>query len=338
MAVTILLFIAGLVLIIKGGDIFVDAASWIAEKTGIPKLIIGATVVSVATSLPEMIVSFIAAGEGKVDMAIGNAIGSVTVNLGMIMGIALIFMPTVIKRKDYLLKSVFMLSAAFILAAFGLTGQIGLVPNILLVCIFIAAMYDNIHQARLAMRSANGGAELALQAGGQCAVAEGGTEAPAKEETPAREIVVNIVKFVLGAAGIVIGSQLLVDNGSELALLFGVPERIIAVSVIAIGTSLPELVTTVSAIAKKQCSLSVGNIIGANIIDLTLILPISSLIAGQALPVSRQLATVDLPTCFAIGLLALVPALISKKFRRGQGIIMVVTYCVYLTLTTVVLG
>ncbi|MGD9560320.1 MAG: calcium/sodium antiporter [Oscillospiraceae bacterium] len=350
---TILLLAIGLLLIIKGGDVFVDAASWMAEKTGIPRLIIGATVVSLATTLPEMLVSFIAAGGGKVDMAIGNAVGSVTVNIGLIMGIALICIPTAVRRRDYLLKSVLMLGAALILMAFGFTGTIGLVPNVLLLVIFVVAMWDNVHQARLAMKSqlppapeaagqkADDGA-IAYIVAKKPAAACGGEAvlgaAVARGKTTGREVAANLAKFVLGAAAIVVGSQLLVDNGSALALLLGVPERIIAVSVVAIGTSLPELVTTLSAIAKKQCSLSVGNIIGANIIDLTLILPISSLIAGKALPVSSQFATVDLPACFAVGCIALIPTLITGKFRRAQGIFMVVFYVAYLVFTTLVLG
>ena len=104
-----------------------------AEKTGIPKLLIGATIVSIATTLPEMIISFIAAGQGKIDMGIGNAIGSVTVNIGLIMGLALICMPGLIKRKDYLLKAILMLGATAILVIFGLGGQIGVIPSILLI-------------------------------------------------------------------------------------------------------------------------------------------------------------------------------------------------------------
>ena len=108
----ILLFAVGIILIVKGGDYFVDAASWMAEVSGIPKLIVGATVVSFATTLPELLVSAFAAAQGKVDMSIGNAVGSVTANLGLIMAIALICMPTVIKRRDYMLKSCLMLGAA----------------------------------------------------------------------------------------------------------------------------------------------------------------------------------------------------------------------------------
>ncbi len=312
----ILLFAVGIILIVKGGDYFVDAASWMAEVSGIPKLIVGATVVSFATTLPELLVSAFAAAQGKVDMSIGNAVGSVTANLGLIMAIALICMPTVIKRRDYMLKSCLMLGAALFLVIFGAGGELALIPSILLLVIFIVAMAENIHEARLGMREE-----------------EREEEAGLKQKPAPKEIALNIIKFIAGTVGIVLGAQLLIDNGSELARFIGVPERIIGVTIIAIGTSLPELVTTITAIAKKQASLSVGNIIGANIIDLTLILPISAMIYGGGLPVSRQVAMIDLPTCLLVGCIAVIPALISQKFRRSQGIVLLFTYAAYVVIT-----
>ena len=138
---TILLFILGIVLIVKGGDFFVDAAAWIAEVSGIPKLIIGATVVSIATTLPEMLVSTIAAVQGKVDMSIGNAVGSVTANIGLIMAISILFMPSVIKRKEYLPKSILMLAAAAIIVVGGLVGKINTILVILLFIIFLIKIH-----------------------------------------------------------------------------------------------------------------------------------------------------------------------------------------------------
>lgn len=312
----ILLFAVGIILIVKGGDYFVDAASWMAEVSGIPKLIVGATVVSFATTLPELLVSAFAAAQGKVDMSIGNAVGSVTANLGLIMAIALICMPTVIKRRDYMLKSCLMLGAALFLVIFGAGGELALIPSILLLVVFIVAMAENIHEARLGMREE-----------------EREEEAGLKQKPAPKEIALNIIKFIAGTVGIVLGAQHLIDNGSELARFIGVPERIIGVTIIAIGTSLPELVTTITAIAKKQASLSVGNIIGANIIDLTLILPISAMIYGGGLPVSRQVAMIDLPACLLVGCIAVIPALISQKFRRSQGIVLLFTYAAYVVIT-----
>ena len=135
----ILLFAVGIILIVKGRGLFCGCGIWMAEVSGIPKLIVGATVVSFATTLPELLVSAFAAAQGKVDMSIGNAVGSVTANLGLIMAIALICMPTVIKRRDYMLKSCLMLGAALFLVVFGAGGELALIPSILLLAIFIIA-------------------------------------------------------------------------------------------------------------------------------------------------------------------------------------------------------
>lgn len=315
LVITIALLVLGIVLIVKGGDIFVDAATWMAEVSGIPKFIIGATVVSVATTLPELFVSVIAASQGKVDMSIGNAVGSVTANIGLIMALSLIFIPMAIKRKDFAVKVSLMMGAALLLVVFGSGGSFGIFPSVLFLCIFAVNVAENIISAKRAMVS-------------------GGDEE--KKKTEGKEIIINIAKFVIGAAAIVWGADLLVDNGSKLATIMGVPERVISVTIIAIGTSLPELVTTITSIVKKQGNLSVGNIIGANIIDLTLIMPICAIVSGGALPVTAQVGRVDLPACLVVGAIAVIPTMITKKFSRWQGFVLIAVYIAYVIITTVV--
>ena len=155
-----------------------------------------------------------------------------------------------------------------------------------------------------------------------------------------RTITINILKFLFGTAFIVAGAQLLVTYGSELAVRMNVPESIIAVTMVAIGTSLPELVTTITAIAKKQASLSVGNIIGANIIDLTLILPVCSFISGRSgLDINAQTVFLDMPVCLGFVLISVVPSMITGKFARWQGITLLALYIGYIVvLSTGVLG
>ena len=141
-----LLFLAiGILLIVKCGDLFVDAASWIAEASGIPKFIVGATVVSLATTLPELLTSVFASARGRVDMAIGNAVGSVTANIGLIMAISLLAMPALIKRGDYWVKIALMLGAALTIVAFGVSGKIGLPASVLLISLFAVNVWENIH-------------------------------------------------------------------------------------------------------------------------------------------------------------------------------------------------
>ena len=313
----IFLFAVGVILVVKGGDYFVDAASWIAEVSGIPKLIVGATIVSVATTLPEMLVSVMAAMEEKVDMSIGNAVGSVTANIGLIMAIALLFMPGIIKRKEYLLKSVLMILATVLIVACGFKGEVNITFSLVLLFIFVVFIGENISSAKKMMSTKQDTAEE-------------------KASTDRRTVITNIVKFIIGAAGIVIGARLLVDNGSILARdVFHVDERIIGVTLVAVGTSLPELITTITAIAKKQSALSVGNILGANIMDLTLIMPLCAVISGKSLPVTSELAKIDLPACLLVGVIAIIPAMISSKFSRWQGAALLMVYAAYVVVTCV---
>lgn len=312
LAVTIALFVLGLIFVIKGGDYFVDAASWIAEKTGVPKLIVGATIVSVATTLPEMLVSCMAAAQGKVDLSIGNAVGSVTANIGLIMALAIIFMPGVINRKTYLLKSVLMLAAAALISLCGFFEQITIPLSCTLIAIFAFFIWENVRDALHHMQQKKDRCENQIEDVSKGVIA---------------------AKFIFGAAGIIIGAQLLVDNGSLIAQHIGIPERVIGVTLVAIGTSLPELITTITAIAKRQSALSIGNILGANIIDLTLILPLSSLIAGKPLPISASMAMIDLPACLFVGLVAIVPAMVLSKFSRWQGVLLLFIYAGYITFT-----
>ena len=308
----VLLFAAGLVCIIKGGDLFVDAAGWIAEASGIPKFIIGATIVSFATTLPEMLVSVFAALEGNADIAVGNAVGSVTANTGLIMCLSLVCMTCLMERRQFGVKACLLLAAILSLFGFTRDGRLSVAEGLLVLVIFAGSLAESLISARR----------------------EQGTELKEDEERPAvsgKTVAGNIVKFVLGAAGIVLGAQLLIDNGSAIASLLGVPDAIIAATMIAIGTSLPELVTTLTAIRKKESSLSVGNIIGANIMDLTLILPLCSLILGKPLPVQSQGMLLDIPACLIICAAVLVPALWKGKFQRWMGFLAGGLYIVYLT-------
>ncbi len=305
----IALFLVGLVLIVKGGDLFVDAATWMAEASGIPKFIVGATIVSLATTLPELLVSSMAAAELKTDMAIGNAIGSVTANTGLILAVSLVFMPMAIQRSQIAVKGVVLVLSTLFLWLLSSSDGLSLLESVVLLLLFAAFIAENIHSA-----------------------SQGGE--PSERIAVTRwDLVKNIALFAVGAVALVIGSDLLVDNGTVIAVALGVPERIVAVTMIAIGTSLPELVTAVTAIAKKQGSLSVGNIFGANIIDITIILPLCALISHGTLPVAAESVRIDMPACLIETAIAVVPTLIFKRFTRLQGLLMLAVYAAYLALT-----
>lgn len=335
------LFIVGLILIIKGGDWFVDSASWIAEVLGVPKFVIGATIVSIATTLPEMLVSIQATAKGNVEMAAGNAIGSVTANTAMIMGIFIVCMPFAVKRKEFAPKGIMMFLASLTLvlgciftAKQSLTFEgetneyyrLSTIGLVVLIVIFVTFFVENF----LSMKNSDKKIEPSPS---NIGLQEEDDIVPTKENTTKKDWVKNLIFFVLGAAGIVIGANLLVDYGTEIAKSLGIPQRVISVIAIAIGTSLPELVTTITALKKKVGALSVGNILGANIIDLTLILPICSFVSmGKgtgALAVSASSVTIDMMVCLAAIAVAVIPTIITKKFQRWQGIVMLAGYIGY---------
>lgn len=304
----ILLFVVGLVLIIKGGDWFVDSAVFIAKLTGIPKFIIGATIVSVATTLPELTVSVTGVIDGELDLAVGNAVGSVTANIGLIMGISLVCMPAVIKRSQFWLKGVLMSAAALLLWILCKDGTLHMLPSFALFVLLAVYVWDNIRDAKNDVGSDE------------------------RELVDKKELPQQLVMFVVGVAAIVVGSKLLIEYGSEIALLLGVPSAIIGVTMVAIGTSLPELITTLTAIRKKESSMSIGNIIGANIIDLALILPICSVVSDGKLTIAEQSYALDMPMCFAMTVIAVLPSLIKGKLYRWQGILMLALYAVYVVI------
>lgn len=304
----ILLFVVGLVLIIKGGDWFVDSAVFIANLTGIPKFIIGATIVSVATTLPELTVSVTGVIDGELDLAVGNAVGSVTANIGLIMGISLVCMPAVIKRSQFWLKGVLMSAAALLLWILCKDGTLHMLPSFALFVLLAVYVWDNIRDAKNDVGSDE------------------------RELVDKKELPQQLVMFVVGVAAIVVGSKLLIEYGSEIALLLGVPSAIIGVTMVAIGTSLPELITTLTAIRKKESSMSIGNIIGANIIDLALILPICSVVSDGKLTIAEQSYALDMPMCFAMTVIAVLPTLIKGKLYRWQGILMLALYAVYVVI------
>lgn len=303
-----ILFVIGIFFIVKGGDVFVDAATWIAEATGIPKFIIGATVVSFATTLPELLVSAIAATQGKNDMAIGNAVGSVTANVGLIMSISILCMPALVKRKEVAFKGALMIGAVAALFVFTQNLSLSIWQSIILIVIFAVFMVENIISGKASM---------------------GSDSKDEKPEINGKTVATNVAKFIIGAVSIVVGADLLVDDGTVIAKSLGVSEAIIGVTIIAVGTSLPELVTTITAIVKKQSELSIGNIIGANIIDLTLILPICAFITNGSLPVGKQSAYLDIVVCLVVIVIAIVPTIIFKKLSRWQGALMICIYIAY---------
>ena len=308
LAVAAVVFIVGLILTIKGGDWFVDSASWFAEATGIPKFVVGATIVSFATTLPELLVSVRAASNGSAQLAIGNAVGSVTANTTLIMGVSLIAMTAIIDRKSFGLKGGLLITSIVALTVLSLSLSLPVWSACVLWAIFIVFMVSNVLEGKKTSVD-----ELSVKYD--------------QKAVPGK-----VIMFLIGTASIVFGAEFLVSSAKTIATGIGISETIIGFTVIALGTSLPELVTTLTAIRKKESSLSVGNIVGANVIDTTLILPLCAVINGKPLPVEKINLVFDFPVCIAACAVAVIPTLIQGKFKKWQGIALLSIYVIYMAM------
>ena len=312
MLIPVLLFIVGLLFLIKGGDWFVDGASALARRFHLPELLIGATVVSIGTTLPEVMVSTMSALSGHGEIAYGNAIGSVICNAALITAITIAVRPGRVDPKTLKTPVAFFFAAAAIycIAAY-VFGRFTRVMGIIMLAVFVAYMAANVLQ----MKNTPAGEQEASE-----------------EEMPLAK---TLILLVLGAVLIAVGANLLVDNGTLIAQALGVPESVIALTFVALGTSLPELVTAVTSLAKGHSDLSLGNVVGANVFNLVLVSGMSVTLAPFTIPQSATLfginssLVLDLPVMLAVMLILTVPALVKGKLHRAQGILLLAIYAAF---------
>jgi cation:H+ antiporter len=330
MLVPILLFILGLILLIKGGDWFVDGATALARRLHTPEIVIGATVVSIGTTLPEVLVSATGAISGHGGIAYGNAIGSIICNTALISALTFAIRPCNVDTKSLKVPVIFFFTAAlfYSLTAY-LGGNFTRLTGIILLAVFVLYIAYTIYDAK---RPASGGIQEDIAENEPQEM----NEAP-DEEMPVWKI---ILLLVLGAACIAVGANLLVDNGTLIAEDVGVPESVIALTFVALGTSLPELVTAITALAKGHSALSLGNIVGANLFNLVLVSGLSTAIApfnvhelgGKTIGGVPTSLAVEIPVMLFVMLFMTLPALIRGKLTRLQGIILLcvyVAFCVF---------
>ena len=308
MLIPVLLFIVGLLCLIKGGDWFVDGATGIARRFHVPELLIGATVVSIGTTLPEVMVSTTSALTGHGEIAYGNAIGSVICNSALIAA-----KPGKVDPKSLRTTVLFFfVAAAFYAGVAYTTGSFTRPVGIILLAMFVAYIVCNV----MAMKNA---------------------PAPEEEEEPEENasFAKELGLLAVGAVLIAVGADLLVDNGTLIAQALGVPESVIALTFVALGTSLPELVTAITSLAKGHGALSLGNVIGANVFNLVLVSGVSVALAPFTIPQNSTIAgmnaslVMDIPVMFAVMLLLTVPALLKGKLSRPQGIALLCIYAAF---------
>ena len=316
MLIPVLLFIVGLVLLIKGGDWFVDGATGIARRFHIPEIIVGATVVSIGTTLPEVMVSATGALTGQGSMAYGNAIGSIICNTALIAAITVAVRPGPVDPKALKMPVLFFfVSAAIYCVAAYAMGEFTRLMGLIMLAIFVIYMVITVRQG---FRNPT----------------EHEPEEEKTDDKP-RSLAMELVLLVAGAAVIAVGADLLVDNGTLIAQAMGVPETVIALTFVALGTSLPELVTAITSLAKGHGSLSLGNVIGANIFNLVLVSGVSVTLAPFKVPTASTIAgmnaslVMDIPVMLSVMLLLTIPALVRKKLSRWQGIVLLCIYAAF---------
>ena len=314
MVMTIMLFLVGFVLITKGADMFINCTVEIGKKTNISELILGATIVSFATTLPELTVSLCAAINNQTTMSLGNAVGSIICNTGLILGLVAFISPFKVDKSMFISKSSLLLVAILSLIICGMDGSINKANSILLLFVLAIFMYTNYKS--VLPKNKRGISTNVL------------TTYSKPKKFNLNELIKISVFFMCGLAMMIIGSSLLVDNGSEIARLVGIPEGIVSLTVIALGTSLPELVSSLTAIRKKHHAISVGNILGANILNISSVISLSSL--ANDIPVLSQNATIDYPFMIVLVLTLILPTLKSSKIYRYQGLMLLSIYGLYL--------
>lgn len=312
MLIPVLLFAVGLVFLIKGGDWFVDGATGIARRFRLPELLIGATVVSIGTTLPEVMVSTTSALGGHGEIAYGNAIGSVICNTALIAAITVAVRPGKVDPKSLRLPVAFFFTAAAVYAGVAYTtGYFSRITGFLLLGMFLAYMAATVLQ----MKSQ--------------AAARPSAPQPAAEEN---SLLKDIVLLIAGAALIAVGADLLVDNGTLIAQGLGVPESVIALTFVALGTSLPELVTAVTSLLKGHGALSLGNVIGANLFNLVLVSGVSVSLAPFSIPQGSTIAgrnaslVLDIPVMLFVMAFLTLPALKRGALSRIQGVVLLLVY------------
>ena len=311
--IPVLLFAVGLVFLIKGGDWFVDGAAGIARRFRLPELLIGATVVSIGTTLPEVMVSTTSALSGHGEIAYGNAIGSVICNTALIAAVTAAVRPGKVDPRSLRLPVAFFFTAAAIYAGIAYTtGEFTRVAGFILLGLFAAYMLTTVWQMKRSPSSTG--------------------HDDADGET---SMLLLIVMLIAGAALIAVGADLLVDNGTLIAQALGVPESVIALTFVALGTSLPELVTAVTSLAKGHGALSLGNVIGANVFNLVLVSGVSVTLAPFSIPKSAVIAgynaslVLELPVMLLVMALLTLPALTRGKLTRLQGVILLAIYAAF---------
>jgi cation:H+ antiporter len=311
---TILYLILGLVLLVGGAEGLVRGASKLAATAGISPLVIGLTVVAYGTSTPELAVSLLASLNGQADIALGNVIGSNICNVLLILGVSALIVPLVVAQQLIRLDVPIMIGVSGLLMLFCLDGTIGRSDGVILFIGGVVYTCFLLYQSRKENNPAV-----------QDEYAQFG-----EKTTSAKDIVLNVGLIVGGLAMLVLGSRFLVNSAVEIAEFFGASPLIIGLTVVAVGTSLPEMATSVLASIRGERDIAVGNVIGSNIFNILVVLGLSSAISPDGIAVLPQAIAFDIPVMIAVALVCLPIFFSNSEISRREGFLLLLYYALYI--------
>ncbi|MBQ3544684.1 MAG: calcium/sodium antiporter [Lachnospiraceae bacterium] len=306
--VNILLLIAGFVMLIKGADYFVEGASGIADKFGIPQIVIGLTIVAFGTSAPEAAVSITSALQGSTGLAIGNVVGSNIMNVLLILGISATITKMKVEKSTAKIEIPFVIFITTVLVVMGgLQGELNLLSGLILLALFVVFFIYLIYTAKKGM-------------------SEGNDNEDEVTDTKKKSIALLLVFTIFGMLGIVAGSDVTVDSASYVAMKLGMDDRLIGLTIVAFGTSLPELVTSIIASVKGNADIAIGNVVGSNIFNILFVLGVTAVIKTVNYDAKF---VIDGIIAIAAVVLLFVSVIRKKELGRMAGIIMLVGYAAY---------
>lgn len=355
MAINIVLLVLGVIIVLKGADWLTDGAVNIATRFGVSQMVIGLTIVAMGTSMPEFCVSMVSALKGTPDLAVGNVVGSNTINTLLIVGCSALVAPIMVKRSSVKRDIPFAVVASLLMLLFCLDGAIGRVDAAVLFAGFCLFMFVTLKYAKTteehAATVATSGAAMATAAASSTSVSEtptsqtsapeastsqpssseassSETSAPEASQASGTSMLKAVVMLVVGLLCLIVGSNMFVDNASFVASSLGVSDAVIGLTIVAGGTSLPELATSMVSAKKGNSDIAIGNVIGSNVFNILMIIGITGLVKPMHI---AGITTLDLIMMLASMLLMWFFCRTTYKVKRWEGAVLTIVYLAYLT-------
>lgn len=342
MAINIVLLVLGVIIVLKGADWLTDGAVNIATRFGVSQMVIGLTIVAMGTSMPEFCVSMVSALKGTPDLAVGNVVGSNTLNTLLIVGCSALEAPIMVKRSSVKRDIPFAVVASLLMLLFCLDGAIGRVDAAVLFAGFCLFMFVTLKYAKTteehAASVATSGAAMATAAAASTSVSEASTShtsapkastsQPSAPEASVASMLKAVVMLVVGLLCLIAGSNMFVDNASFVASSLGVSDAVIGLTIVAGGTSLPELATSMVSAKKGNSDIAIGNVIGSNVFNILMIIGITGLVKPMHI---AGITTLDLIMMLASMLLMWFFCRTTYKVKRWEGAVLTIVYLAYLT-------